>query len=163
MQEPKQPASACQESRKKVIENSRLLNVFPSVSKMAGCSCRPCVPADPVFLADADTVCRFDPFNRKGSCRVVKMQAWHVPGLWGLVLQCTGLFSERAGTRNRDSKQICLHVFICIRHLGESVLCHCGQGTRFMGRKPEFEISCCDRMVKSWRSRSLCSEFREGL
>lgn len=129
---------------------------------MAGCSCL-CVLADPVFLAAADTVCHLDTFNRKGSCLVVKMQAWHIPGLWEHILKFTDLFWERAGTWNRDSTQICQHVLICIRHLGESVLCHCGQGTRFMGRKPEFEISCYDHMVKSWRSRSLCLEFREGL
>lgn len=128
---------------------------------MAGCSCRLCVPADAVFLAAADTVCHLDPYNRKGSCLVVKMQAGHTPGLWELILKFTDLFWERAGTRNRDSTHICQHVFICITPLGKSVLCHCGQGTRFMGRKPDFEISCYDRMVKSQRSRRLCSEFRE--
>lgn len=106
---------------------------FPLVSKMTGCSRRLCVLADPVFLAPAVTVYHLDPFSRKRSCLVVKMQAWHMPGLWGLILKYTDLFLGEGRAQNRDSGRFA-SVFPCAS---------CTRGSRFcatVGKVPGWQV-----------------------
>lgn len=86
---------------------------------MAGCCCRLCVLADPVFLAATDAVCHLDPFNRKGSQLVVRVSAWRARTLGRRFKMILLLFGERGRHIKRDCRHIYQDVFIGIRYLGK--------------------------------------------
>lgn len=126
LREHKQLADLGLESRLNVIENtsSNFFFLLSAEWQDAGAVCVFWLTF--VFLAATSTVCHLDPFNRKRSYPVVRMQAWHA----GTLGTCFKIYYSFLGRGVDTQKQGTIGTFTSMFSYAsdtwESILCWIG-------------------------------------